>query len=136
MGDTSASFSDGLSNLYKIITQTPHIPMTPPVLGPYRWDEPPDEWERVPGVHTTYGRGVTGRSYVYVSSRDPDDRVPSAVWEGLGEHRVMYDGEVLARFPFYPESMREPPDYPGWSEASNMARGYAWRVGEELEGQR
>lgn len=103
-----------------------------PVLGPAFWDEPPEEW-LVETYRISYGRGITGRMCVYAASRGPDGRLPSAVWEALGEARVYRGDCLMARFPFYPRYMAEMPDYPGWSDAKNMAAGYAWRAGEEEE---
>lgn len=117
-------------------SQQPNPPNVP-CYGAQHWTQPPTKWTCYEySSNTVYGGGYFSRNVVYYVSYAPDVIDKPMMREALGEIRV-YDGnprgddaDLLARFPHYPESMREPPDYPGWTEAKNAAFGYVCGHGD------
>ena len=112
-----------------------------PIIGACFWteaydqvDRPPEHWHtRVCGGDTIYGRGIKSSTVVYTAF-EPENvsMIPSFVFEAIGEIFVHdSDDNVVARFPFYPRHLEDPPDYPGWKHAKHKAEGYAARLVEE-----
>jgi hypothetical protein len=106
-----------------------------PAVGAAFWEEPPVHWyEYESGVRNCYGGEVFGRNLVYTAFEPQSGTSMPLLSDGLGEWRVYVgfdDPTLIARFPYYPQSIADPPDFPDERRARNAAMGYGWRVAEE-----
>ena len=104
-------------------------------IGAGFWEEPPEHWyEYESSVRNCYAVEVFGRNLVYAAFKPQPDSSMPLLSEGLGEWRVYTgfdDPTLIARFPYYPQSIADPPDLPDERRARNAAMGYGWRAAEE-----
>jgi hypothetical protein len=108
-----------------------------PAIGAAFWEEPPKHWyEYESSVRNCYSGEVFGRNLVYAAFEPQSDTSMPLLSEGLGEWRVYagFDAPTLiARFPYYPRSIADSPDFPDERRARNAAMGYGWRMAEEKD---